>query len=191
MPRREAIEASDSLGGGVFRCTAGCIDPVQSGIRGFLPQPVRAGGLAKLLRSGCLVQDVIGDLEGQTNPFAIGSKRSHLRIVSAGQNRPDLTTGGNQGAGLSRMDIAKGLGVDDLTFGLDIHHLPTDQAVGPRGNGQAASRLHNSRGRVRRKCEDLESQCEQRISRKDRYGFSELLVRCRHPAAQIVVVDGG
>ena len=167
------------------------IEPDQGRISELVEGPVASDSLAQLLRGGSLVQDIVGNLEGEPDLLAEDLEMLTLDGVASSEDSADAATCPDESPGFSGMDrLQVGL-IASTLLGLDIEHFAADKSERTRSMGESPDASGDLTGIVAATSKDLETEGKEGVSGKNRHGFAELDMARWSPAAQIVVVDGG
>ena len=138
------------------------------------------------------VQEVVDDLEGESEVVGVGPKRMAHGLRRLVHDGAGLAGKGDQLAGLEPFHPGNGPDVQGLVLGEQVDHLPADHAATAAGGAEPGRQLA-AHGRVRVGGgidQHLEGQRQQRIAREDGGRLAELDVTGRLAAAKIVVVHG-
>ena len=172
------------------RKAPGIIEAVQFHVGGLVGLGVLARGFAegRGVRGG--IEDVVDDLESQAEMPARETQRVELRAGRVAAESAGDQGRGEHGGGFVEMDEFEFFtGRVAFLFREQVFHLSANEPFAAGGFGQFAGeggREGRSVGVV--PGDELESEGEQRVTRQERGGFVELLVRGRAAAAQVVVV---
>ncbi len=187
----EVLDEFGGLGGEVEGFGAGFFEAVEGGVGGFSSFAVGADGFAELFGGGGFVEDVVGDLEGEADGFAVGAKGGRGGSgVRCGEGS-DLAGGSNEGGGFAEVDLVESFFGDLLAFAEDVDGFSADEAFGADAFGGDFKDIDDLLCRKRKGGEDFEGEGEEGVSGQQCYGFAELDVAGGESSAEVVVVEGG
>lgn len=165
------------------------IEPDQGRISELVEGPVASDSLAQLLRGGSLVQDIVGNLEGEPDLLAEDLEMLTLDGVASSEDSADAATCPDESPGFSGMDrLQVGL-IASTLLGLDIEHFAADKSERTRSMGESSDARGDLTSIVSATSKDFEAQSKEGVSGEDRHGFAEFDMAGWSPAPQIVVVD--
>ena len=112
-------------------CARG-VDALERDVGHLALERILAGGLAQGLGGACHVQDVVRDLEGETESIAVPAEGRDL--VGRCPACPSAAAHGraDEGGGLARVDALEALGVGRLARAREVLDLPADHAGAAR-----------------------------------------------------------
>lgn len=168
---------------------AGRFETMDGGVGRFAPRGIGARRLAELFGVSAGIEDIVGDLECEADPFAVSAQAGDLALVRAADDRADLAACSDQGSGLPLVNQLQGIGVDRLAFGENIDGLAIDQPRGRLGQHQRASERDG--GWERTLEQGLEGGGEESVAGEDGDGLPELDVAGWFSPAEVIVVEGG
>src|SRR5262245_163916 len=138
---------ADGFAAEAMRHLSGAVNSVERGIGRFLARGVLPGGLAKLFAGGGFVEQVVGDLKGQSGLLSVLGYRVQFVIARAADDRADAYGAANQGAGLGAVNLFELSGGYRFALELNIQYLAADQS--PRRRRGVSQFRNHARFRFR------------------------------------------
>src|SRR5690606_9050474 len=207
LPLHDIVRQGDQLGGGdplergfgVVRAGArqrpGAGHTEEGGIRGLAQPLVAPGSLAQGALITHYVQNVVGDLEGKPQRFAVGGQALQVARAAVRGDPAEAEGGGEQGACLGPVDLFQPPGIRLHPFRFQVPQLATDHSGGTGGTTELgherAAHLARQPQTHRPFLEDAHRQREQRGPRQRRLRHPEDPVYGRPTPPQVVVVHAG
>lgn len=151
---------------------------------------VLAGGLAEGLGTGRRVEDVVDDLEAESQRNAEGLESLDRGVVGAHGLGTARGSGGDQGGRLLRVDQGERLGIGRVLLRSEVAHLARHHALRPRRAREAQAQCARTCRFGRRGEQVLEREGVQGIAGEDRGRFVIGDVTRRSSASQGVVIHG-
>ena len=158
--------------------------------RGFLACRILADGFSECCGISLDIEDIVLNLERQTQLFAVSACPSEGVLVGrTGRRTAEFTRGAEQAPGLQLLQQAQLVERDFAMLGAHIEHLTADHAVHARVFAQNTNTAHDGlRRNILCRRSRLKSRRQQSVTREDRRCFIESLVAGRSAAAQVVVI---
>ena len=151
---------------------------------------VLAGGLADLGLAALDVQHVVGDLERDPEIASVGRQKMPLLNGRPSENSARFSAVLDQSTGFQRLQAGHRRAIKRLAFRQHVDHLPARHAArtrgGPERHDQFAARLRI--GMCVRLRQQFERPALQGITRQNRSGLIECLMRAGFATPEVVVV---
>src|SRR5262249_32710034 len=168
------------------------IDTEEGGIGGFFCGDIFAGRLAELL--GCLrdIEDVVDNLEGETDILCEAAKLGNGVGIGFSVEASTHHARGNQGCSLGTVNVLQHGEIGFRVFRFEIDDLTANHAVD--GSGTVRNFLDDANPRSWGTAEASEyfvSMSLQGVAGEDGDGFAENLMASGPSAAEVVVIEGG
>src|ERR1700677_449677 len=132
----ERLQRGAGAGGQAIRFLFRLFQAEQGRVGRLLRGDVLARTLAQLLRRLRHVEDVVDDLESETEALAEIGQALELLRRGIGRHRAQPDRRGNQRCGLVAVNVLQFLDADLLALALEVRDLPGDERLAARGGSE-------------------------------------------------------
>lgn len=188
----ERLERGEGFCGELRGDLAGFFEADDRRVSRFLRGDIFPGGLAQFLAGLRHIQNVVDDLEGETDVVTETGEGAKLRRCAVGTHAAEARGTAEQGAGFAFMNVAELRKRCGFVFALEIGDLTGNELKRTRSAGEFEHErmVRITRGGLRLN-EDFKSLRQQCVASKNGDAFAKNLVTGRLATPEIVVVHRG